>query len=88
MNPETGKRLDDRLKMKSYIGMKKIFAIVALLMVSVTLTARQKPADQEKQQPQEQEQAMVQRLYETQRFRLLRSSRGIHGLSGAASGLG
>ena len=30
MNPETGKRLDDRLKMKSYIGMKKIFAIVAL----------------------------------------------------------
>ena len=66
MNPETGKRLDDRLKMKSYIGMKKIFAIVALLMVSVTLTARQKPADQEKQQPQEQEQAMVQRLYETQ----------------------
>ena len=26
--------------------MKKIFAIVALLMVSVTLTARQKPADQ------------------------------------------
>ena len=46
--------------------MKKIFAIVALLMVSVTLTARQKPADQEKQQPQEQEQAMVQRLYETQ----------------------
>ena len=35
-------------------------------MVSVTLTARQKPADQEKQQPQEQEQAMVQRLYETQ----------------------
>ena len=46
--------------------MKKIFAIVALLMVSVTLTARQKPADQEKQKPQEQEQAMVQRLYETQ----------------------
>ena len=35
-------------------------------MVSVTLTARQKPADQEKQQPREQEQAMVQRLYETQ----------------------
>ena len=66
MNPETGKRHDDRLKMKSYIGMKKILSIAALLMVSVTLTARQKPADQEKQQPQEQEQAMVQRLYETQ----------------------
>ena len=46
--------------------MKKILSIAALLMVSVTLTARQKPADQEKQQPQEQEQAMVQRLYETQ----------------------
>ena len=37
-----------------------------MLTVSVTLTARQKPADQEKQKPQEQEQAMVQRLYETQ----------------------
>ena len=74
MNPETGKRHDDRLKMKSYIGMKKILSIAALLMVSVTLTARQKPADQEKQQPQEQEQAMVQRLYET--------------VSGGAQGLG
>ena len=37
-----------------------------MLTVSVTLTARQKPADQEKQKPQEQEQALVQRLYETQ----------------------
>ena len=46
--------------------MRKILFIALLLTVSVTLTARQKPADQEKQQPQEQEQAMVQRLYETQ----------------------
>lgn len=46
--------------------MKKIFAIVALLMVSVTLTARQKSADQGKQQSPTQEQALVQRLYETQ----------------------
>ena len=46
--------------------MKKIIFIAVMLTVSVTLTARQKPADQEKQKPQEQEQAMVQRLYETQ----------------------
>ena len=46
--------------------MKKILSVAALLMVSVTLTARQKPADQKKQQPHEQEQTMVQRLYETQ----------------------
>ena len=46
--------------------MRKMLSIAVLLTVSVTLTARQKPADQEKQQPQEQEQAMVQRLYETQ----------------------
>ena len=39
---------------------------MAILTVSVTLSARQKLADQEKEQPQEQEQAMVQRLYETQ----------------------
>ena len=52
--------------MESYIGMKKILSIVALLMVSVTLTARQKHADQERQQPSEQEQAMTQRLYEAQ----------------------
>ena len=39
---------------------------VALLVVSVTLAAQQKPADQKKQQSSEQEQAMVQRLYETQ----------------------
>ena len=46
--------------------MKKIIFIAVMLTVSVTLTARQKPADQEKQKPQEQEQALVQRLYETQ----------------------
>ena len=46
--------------------MKKILSIVALLMVSVALTARQKHADQERQQPSEQEQAMTQRLYEAQ----------------------
>ena len=46
--------------------MKKFLFIAAILMVGITLTARQKPADQEKQQPREQEQAMVQRLYETQ----------------------
>lgn len=46
--------------------MRKMLSIAVLLTVSVMLTARQKPADQEKQQPQKQEQAMVQRLYETQ----------------------
>ena len=47
--------------------MRKILFIALLLTVSITLTARQKPAGQEKQQPREQEQAMVQRLYETRR---------------------
>ena len=42
--------------------MKKIVFIAAILMVSVTLTARQKSADQGKQQSPTQ----VQRLYETQ----------------------
>ena len=46
--------------------MKKIVFIAAILMVSVTLTARQKSADQGKQQSPTQEQALVQRLYETQ----------------------
>ncbi len=46
--------------------MKKIVFISAILMVSVTLTARQKSADQGKQQSPTQEQALVQRLYETQ----------------------
>ena len=46
--------------------MKKIVLSVALLVVSVTFAAQQKPADQKKQQPSEQEQAMVQHLYETQ----------------------
>ncbi len=47
--------------------LKKIVLSVALLMVSLTLAAQQKSADQEEhQQPSEQEQAMVQRLYEIQ----------------------
>ena len=47
--------------------MKKIIIIsVALLVVSITLSAQQKSTDQVKQQSSEQEQAMVQRLYETQ----------------------
>ena len=46
--------------------MKKIIIIAAILMVGVTLTARQKSADQEKPQSQAQEQVLVQRLYETQ----------------------
>ena len=46
--------------------LKKIVLSVALLVVSVTFAAQQKPADQKKQQPSEQEQAMVQHLYETQ----------------------
>ena len=46
--------------------MKKIIIIAAILMVGVTLTARQKSADQEKPQSPTQEQALVQRLYETQ----------------------
>lgn len=46
--------------------MKKIVFIVTMLVVCVTLAARQKNADQEKLQPSEQEQAMAQRLYEAQ----------------------
>lgn len=46
--------------------MKKFLFIAAILTVSVTLTARQKSADQGKQQSPTQEQALVQRLYETQ----------------------
>ena len=47
--------------------LKKIVLFVALLVVSVTLAAQQKPTDQEKQQQSsDQEQTMVQRLYEAQ----------------------
>ena len=47
--------------------MKKIVLLtVALLVISLPLSARQKPADQEKQQPSEKEMAMVQRINEAQ----------------------
>ncbi len=46
--------------------MKKIVFIATMLMASITLIARQKPADEKQSQPHTQEQAMVQRLYETQ----------------------
>ena len=47
--------------------LKKIVLFVALLVVSVTLAAQQKPTDQEKQQQSsDQEQTMVQRVYEAQ----------------------
>ena len=46
--------------------MKKIVFIATMLLASVTLIARQKPADEKWQQPPTQEQAMVQRLYEVQ----------------------
>ena len=39
---------------------------MAILTVSVTLTASQNTVVQDKQQPLTQEQALVQRLYETQ----------------------
>ena len=46
--------------------MKKIVFIATMLMASITLIARQKPADEKQSQPHAQEQALVQRLYETQ----------------------
>lgn len=47
--------------------LKKIVLLtVALLVISLPLAARQKPADQEKQQPSEKEMAMVQRINEAQ----------------------
>lgn len=46
--------------------MKKIVFIATMLMASITLIARQKPADEKQSQPHAQEQAMVQRLYEAQ----------------------
>ena len=46
--------------------MKKIVFIATMLLASVTLIARQKPADEKRRQPPTQEQAMVQRLYEVQ----------------------
>ena len=46
--------------------MKKIVFIATMLLASVTLIARQKPADEKRRQLPTQEQAMVQRLYEVQ----------------------
>ena len=48
------------------LAVKKIVFSVALLAMSISLSAQQKQPTQEKQQPNTQEHALVQRLYETQ----------------------
>ena len=48
------------------LAVKKIVFSVALLAMSISLSAQQKQPTQEKQQPNAQEHALVQRLYETQ----------------------
>ena len=48
------------------LAVKKIVFSVALLAISISLSAQQKQPTQEKQQPNAQEHALVQRLYETQ----------------------
>lgn len=48
------------------ISLKKIVVSVALLAVSITLTAKQKPTAMGKGMPSKQEQELAQRVYETQ----------------------
>ena len=48
------------------ISLKRIVLSMALLAVSVTLTAKQKSSAMGKEMPSEQEQVLAQRVYETQ----------------------
>ena len=70
---ETGMRFNIRITTKSFIRMKKIVFIATLLMASITLVARQKPADEEQQQPHAQEQAMVAGLLYAKQYLAQRS---------------